>query len=119
MHGIAKNFKEDETKRRLDHSFRVGHRFRRGEGIMRKSHEHVIPLRSVNGPIDQTLIEAIAGGSQVAMRTLYDGSASCETRTEEGSVDPGSETNKRQPGSQSLGPPGSHQVGSLHSAASA
>jgi RNA polymerase sigma-70 factor (ECF subfamily) len=47
-------------------------RFRRVEGIMRKPHEHVIPLRSVNGPIDQTLIEAIAGGSQVAMRTLYD-----------------------------------------------
>jgi hypothetical protein len=47
-------------------------RFRRVEGIMRKSHEHVILLRSVNGPIDQTLIEAIAGGSQVAMRTLYD-----------------------------------------------
>ena len=39
---------------------------------MRKSHAHEIQLRSVNGPTDQTLIEAIAGGSQVAMRTLYD-----------------------------------------------
>ena len=39
---------------------------------MRKSHAHEIQFRSVNGPTDQTLIEAIAGGSQVAMRTLYD-----------------------------------------------
>jgi RNA polymerase sigma-70 factor (ECF subfamily) len=42
------------------------------EGIMRKSHAHESQFRSVNGPPDQTLIEAIAGGSQVAMRTLYD-----------------------------------------------
>ena len=37
---------------------------------MGKLHSHVI--LSGNGPTDQTLIEAIAGGSQVAMRTLYD-----------------------------------------------
>jgi RNA polymerase sigma-70 factor (ECF subfamily) len=40
--------------------------------LMHKSHAHVIQFRSVNGPADQTLIEAIAGGSQVAMRALYD-----------------------------------------------
>ena len=39
---------------------------------MRKSHAHESQFRSVNGPTDQTLIEAIAGGSHVAMRTLYD-----------------------------------------------
>jgi RNA polymerase sigma-70 factor, ECF subfamily len=39
---------------------------------MSKSRADVIVFRSVNGPTDQTLIEAIAGGSQVAMRTLYD-----------------------------------------------
>jgi RNA polymerase sigma-70 factor (ECF subfamily) len=37
---------------------------------MRKSHAHVI--LPMNGPTDQTLIEAIAGGNQVAMRTLYE-----------------------------------------------
>jgi RNA polymerase sigma-70 factor (ECF subfamily) len=49
-----------------------GHRFRCGRDIMRKSHAHVIQFRPVNGPTDQTLIEAIAGGSQIAMRTLYE-----------------------------------------------
>ena len=39
---------------------------------MRKSHANESQFCSVNGPTDQTLIEAIAGGSQVAMRTLYD-----------------------------------------------
>jgi RNA polymerase sigma-70 factor (ECF subfamily) len=41
-------------------------------GIMTKSYADVIVFRSVNGPTDQNLIEAIAGGSQVAMRILYD-----------------------------------------------
>jgi len=45
-------------------------RFRRVEGIMSKSHASVI--LSVDEPTDKILIAAIAGGSQVAMRTLYD-----------------------------------------------
>jgi RNA polymerase sigma-70 factor (ECF subfamily) len=40
------------------------------EGIMRKSDAQVF-FHSVDGPTDHALMEAIAGGSQVAMRTLY------------------------------------------------
>jgi RNA polymerase sigma-70 factor (ECF subfamily) len=72
-HIRAKNFTEDETNWLLDHSFpRLERRFRRVEGIMSKSYADVILSRPVTERTNLTLIEAIAGGSQGAMRTLYD-----------------------------------------------